>query len=443
MALNPSDHEVQPHEPKPSSLSSDVDNPPKAAGRGGAAVDLLLLTLPVLASAVTSLASVPVIIHTLGPTQWSGYALGQSVGSMLAVIAAWGWGAVGPTTIAALPDDRRADYLMGSLPPRLAIWSICAIPGVVVAGILSPANTSLGTNIAGMLLLSTVGWGCGWYYIGIGAPRHLLARDALPRLVIACASLAALAVTKSIYVYALLQASAEVLCIILVLRYVRSTSSGRVNINGTLLDRIRSNVHGLTVTVAAASYVQIPLMVAAGVGIPNLTVYALGDKLFAAAKTATGPIVSLAQSRVPRDRANGIQDGLEERVRTAVRLVILTAPLLVVGFAVFAPFVGSLLSNGQIHVPPTIALPLGLALALMIISGVTGIAALVALDKTRVVATSVIVGAAVGLPVLVVLSRHLGGAGTAWGVCLAEAVTACWQLVALHQTLHAREGQIR
>ncbi|HTH06149.1 MAG TPA: hypothetical protein VL916_09770, partial [Ilumatobacteraceae bacterium] len=108
-------------------------------------------------------------------------------------------------------------------------------------------------------------------------------------------------------------------------------------------------------------------------------------------------------------------------------------------YAVAGPWIGDLLSGGTLTISVALAVPMGINLAAILASQLTGFACLTAFGLTRALATSTIVGAIVGTALMLPLLLWIGAPGVAWGLAVAELCVLAVQLVTLAPNLRRRE----
>ena len=146
------------------------------------------------------------------------------------------------------------------------------------------------------------------------------------------------------------------------------------------------------------------------------SVYALAERMVRLALYATRPIVQVAQGWVPHPEP----DVLTSRARRVTGIALLLGALGGLAYAVLAPWAGGVLSGGELTIGWDLAVPMGVNLAAILASQLTGFACLTALGMSRVLSTSTIAGAVVGTALMIPLLLLLGAPGVAWGLAAAE-----------------------
>jgi O-antigen/teichoic acid export membrane protein len=245
-------------------------------------------------------------------------------------------------------------------------------------------------------------------------------------------------------VFALLQLATVVVSILLTTRDITTRY-----LEGVYNRSIRDGFHRLSgsyaamVTAGTATlYVNAPLIIVSSV-IPSVTpIYAAAEKIQRFALTGIAPLTQIIQGYIPSasDRAQ-----VHQRIR---RSIMLTAGIALVFGAVVAgalPWIASILTAAKIVVPFGLSIPMGISSVLIIVSGVTGLAALVALGRERALAVSTVLGAVIGLPLTIVLALTTGVEGAAWAVAFSEVIVLGYQLIVLRSTIRqrSRDDEVR
>jgi len=185
----------------------------------------------------------------------------------------------------------------------------------------------------------------------------------------------------------------------------------------------------------ATLYVNAPLIIVTTV-IPSVTpIYAAAEKIQRFALTGIAPLTQIIQGYIP---SAPNQSQVHRRIR---RSVIVTSAVAIAFGAVIAgalPWIASILTAGKIAVPFGLSIPMGISSLLIIVSGVTGLAALVALGRERALAVSTVLGAVIGLPLTVARAMTVGMEGAAWAVTFSEVIVLGYQLIVLRSTIRQR-----
>ena len=383
--------------------------------------------LSVVVSGIVSIAVIPAVIIAAGEEAWTTIAVAQAVAGFAFVVAVFGWGVTGPTDVASMPEDTRGRFFYDSLLSRTWLCLFVVPISVVLAIVLSGGDPWLaGLTVASGILVAL---GSGWFFVGEQSPIRFLLLDSLPRILGTVAGAIALIVTHDARIFAALQlagvvAAAAVSSVDILRRYGGWTFTVSPR-------RAVANLSGqaapVTMAVTTSLYVNVPIVLVQLL-IPSATaVYALAERIVRLALYSTRPIVQVAQGYVPNADPR-------VTVARARRVTLLALGLGVVGgvaYALLAPWIGSLLSGGTLEITSVLAAAMGVNLAALLASQLTGFACLTALDLARVLARSTIVGAIVGIALMLPLTLWFGVAGLAWGLAISEVSVLVVQLAAL------------
>ncbi|WP_400993991.1 lipopolysaccharide biosynthesis protein [Agromyces sp. GXQ0307] len=372
--------------------------------------------LSVVLSGLVSLLVIPSVIIAAGTESWATIAVAQAVSGFAFVLVAYGWGVVGPTEVASRAPEERGRYFGESLLSRTWLSVVIVPIAVVVAIAFTPTQPLLAalTTTSGIL----VALGAGWFYVGEQSPLRFLLIDTMPRLAGTLAGAIAVIVTGNAVWFASLQLAGVVIAAAIasidVLRRYRGWTWTASPIRAA--QNLRGQGHTVAMSATSAVYVNVPILLVQ-VFIPSATaVYALAERMVRLALYATRPIVQVAQGWVPNPDARVL-------VSRARRVTAMGLGLGLVGglaFALLAPWAGGILSGGELTIPWDLAIPMGVNLAAILASQLTGFACLTALGMSRVLSTSTIAGAVVGTALMIPLLLWIGVPGVAWGLAAAE-----------------------
>lgn len=380
-----------------------------------------------LLNAIGGLIAVPVIIGAVGPVAWSGLALSQTIGSVAYVGVSLGWALVGPATLSSMTPQAQGDYYLRATRSRAILFVGCAPVYLTAVAALNVDGTSLWANaLAGGTLL-IIGLGGSWYFVGIGSAKLLVLLDTLPRLIGTLLGIVLLFTGGSLLSFAMMQVLGASCAAVFAWKHARKRAGAVWTGSSLRMDllNIRAAAAPALTAGAATAFVNMPLVLVSIIAASDLSIYALADKLQKSITTALGPIVSVFQSLAPR------VTGLKRlhRVRTIACFAIpalLGFPLALI--PIF-PTLANLFSRGQINIPFPMTLAFTIVIASIFASGLLGLVGLVTLGLTHHLATSTVVGAAVGTICCIVLGLFAGAIGIAWGVAIAELTVVGYQVV--------------
>lgn len=386
---------------------------------------------------LTSLLVIPVVISIVGTNSWGQLAVAQALGAIIAVFVGFGWGIVGPAQIAGMRISERGQYLRDSITSR-ALLLACSIPVYAVLGfvILGPESDLIAYLLGGFATLS-LALGSGWFFIGESAPVRLLVWDSIPRALGLVIAAGVLFLTHSLLIFVVIQFIFGGLSIVLTTRSLQKRYPEGVY-NFSMRDgfrRLSGSYAALVTAGTSALYVNAPLIIVSTI-LPGFTpVYAAAEKIQRFALTGMAPVTQIIQGYIPSavDAA-----GMDKRISRSVVLTTSAAVVFGAVIAIALPWLAHLVTAGNIVVPFSLSIPMGLSATLIVISGVTGLAALVALGKQRAVAVSTVIGAAIGLPLTIVMAQLGGVVGAAWAVAASEVLVLGYQLFVLSASLRRK-----
>ncbi len=388
---------------------------------------------------VAALVSIALILNLHGPAVWAGFAVGQSLGLLLAVAVGFGWAVIGPSLIASMtPSARQSEYLI-ALFVRCSIYVLVVL--ITLAAFLLPGLREVRYVLPVTIVYSASGLTSLWYFVGTSSPWRALLTESLPRAAsLVLAPVAALFVPSGM----VLPCIAGVIGIGLFVGLVGSALSILLPVSERPLPRlsvadIRAAIvrqrHGLYSGAVSATYMSLPTVVVGALAPGATAVYALGDKIVRLASSALLPLTQVVQGWVPKAESHE----LNSRVRRALTIMgavgIVSGALCSVG----APFAAQLISGGTLRLGFEYSIPMGLILACTIITQCSGTACLGAFGDYRAIATSAIVGAAFGIPLMFALVLGFAGIGVIWSVASAEITVLVWQLARLRMHLRGDE----
>lgn len=393
-------------------------------------MNILKFLLSIALTTGINIVVVPVVLHIAGATAWGGIAVAQSLASLASVFVAFGWGATGPTAVAQREGAVRGAYFRESIPPRVYLALVATPITLLLTLLAAPGDTA--ANLVAALAVLTGALAAPWFFVGERAPWRLLLLDTVPRAVAIVTGAVVLAVTDELVWFPAIQLTGSAVAVGLTIRSVaaRYPSTGGTWSARSAVAVLTRQRHGITAAGAAALYVNLPVVLV-GVIVPASTaIYVMGDKLQKITIVAFTPLLQVAQGHLGAQGAE-----LVRRVRRLTGLAALAGVVIGLGFAGLSPLATRILSVGEITLPWSVAIALGTAVAGICVSAIVGLACLAVLNRMPVVARSTLVGAAVGLPLMVVLGKLGGAAGVAWAVAASELLVVAIQLVSLRSAL--------
>ena len=361
-------------------------------------------------------------------------ALGQSVGATAAVFMELGWGLSGTQRIARqCPSNRARSYAL-SLVTKLVVGAPLMIAAATLAAVLVGSFRFDAALIAVATCLTSLS--AGWIFIGIMRPRLFLLAEALPR-----AGVIALAAVMIDFGAPLLAYSVALLASA-VAAPLASSFILRVRGRDFVITGARRSVrligyqlHALGANVFSSLYISFGVVVATLGSSHAALLYASSDRIMRMLQQVMSAQLSIFKGWVgrmvdPRQR--------ERRALLAVILSALAGLVFGSGYVLIAPAAAEFVFSGKVKIPVSAALLSGASLAVICTSMATGGVLLVALGRIDAIASSAMVGAIVGVPLIYVGSATGQGVGALAGQLAAETVVLALQLAIAGATLRAR-----
>lgn len=361
----------------------------------GFAINMLVL-------AAAGLVMIPALIGSVGPRDWAAIAIAQAIGGFCGVITGFGWGLSGPAYVAREGNAVRRARYFESLRGRGLVGSV-ALPGgvLILAAVLG--GFRLVPSIA-LVVTAAVAFSPAWFYVGIAKPWTMILIDTAPRalstalavVLLHAGGSAVLALFLQLLGIALGMATASVL----IGRFPKPAARA-----GSVLRVLYEQAHGMVAAGTSAAFAALPVVLVGVVAPSAVAVYAVFDKVQRQFASAISPVVQVSQGVVARAEPS-------DRRQAVVRVATTVLALAALGIAAFlwaGPWFLHALAARTLEFSPFEVAVLGIALALILIEQTVGHAVLATAGRMRALATATLIGAAVGL-VLVVVGASSGGA---------------------------------
>jgi len=365
--------------------------------------------------AVATLLAIPTMIKVSGADAWAAIATGQAVGSVGAVLIAYGWVVSGPAAIATADATGRRTEYWESLRARLAIC-LPIIAGCVVVAVLV-VQDGQGLAALGSVSTATIGLTASWYFVGTGQPYRLLLLETAPRVIGTTLGIVLMDVFQTAAAGLLSQLAGMFVgvlaCSIAILTYhlPKDRPALRPRPIRTVLVSQR---HGVSSSVVSTTYGAVPIVIVGLVSPSALPAYAVLDKIQKQIGAAISPFVQVFQGWVPRaGRAD-----LKARARMALICAVVAGAGLALFLAVIGrPLIGWL-GGGQIEVQTLSIILMAVLIALNMIESVLSKACLVPLGQIAMVAKITLYGSICGLALTAVAAWKLGVNGALGGLII-------------------------
>jgi O-antigen/teichoic acid export membrane protein len=379
-------------------------------------------------SAGVGFLSTPLVVIALGAHEWAGLAVGFSVGSLLAIFVSFGWGAIGPTTVALLNEDERGQYFADSVSTRFYLLIAALIVVAPIMWLVTPVGVA---SLAPTLYATTpliMAMGAPWFFVGTQQAGRLFLLDTMPNALGTLLGALALLAYPAAWVFAGINVLGAMISVILTYRSVLSRHGGQLNFSARpAVRRLRTGASAVMVVACSSAYTIAPLLlVSATSPASGTTLFAAADRIQKYASKFLGVFTQVAQGYVP---SGGNSDEIARRARISILLSVLIATFAGVTFCTLLPFVAGIYTAGKVDIGFTLASAFACTLAAVLVSGVVGLACLTAIGRVDLVAKSTLFGSLLGVPVLIACSRH-GETWVAWGVAAVEWSIVLFQLIA-------------
>ncbi len=392
--------------------------------------------LTVGAGTVVGLLAIPIITRVVGADAWAVQVLVQTLATLFGVIVAFGWGTIGPGLVASHDRKDRPQLFLDSLITRTYLLLVAAPIMMVVLSVLRPREAVFVSIASAAYLMPFVG--ASWYFVGEGRPMRLFLFDALPQLLGTVAGVGVLVMTGNFTLLVITQLVFNVCAVVISSSVILRDASGQLAPNFSPRNSFRQMAqqrHGVITAATGSFYVNLP-MLAVNMVIPaQLASYAIADRLFRFSVTAFSPILQFVQGWIPEGGAGSTN----HRIRRAAQF----APMLgVIGGSLLAgagPWAAQLLVPGPNNFGYNLSIPVGVSFAAVAVSQVIGLACLVPIGKARELASSTLVGAILGVPLILLGAVNLGVSGVVWGMAVSEVAVAAFQANVLRRYLRSPE----
>ena len=378
--------------------------------------------LPFL-SLITPFLFLPILARVAGADAWVAIAVGQSVGGFAALVISLGYNTIGPAMVALAPADERPALLARSLRARGAVWVPTMLAAAAVAALVAPESHRLETVLMAVAM-SLNGLASSWYMIGLGRAGLIAVYEIVPRIVATIAAAVLLLQLGQVVWYPVLLIAASLVSVGgFAIRSGVGLSLAR-SAPGELRAVLREHRSAVTTEVAGGAYNSLAVTFVNSVAVPaQAAQYVSGDKLYRIGQYSVSALGNALQGWVVEDnRAH-----FAPRVR---RSFLLHLALGLAGLAAFS-FVGAPLSavlfGDAVAIDQLTAIGFGVTTLLIALGTTLGRVTLAGLGLRREYMISVLTGAALGVPSVLLLASQFGAAGGVWGLAVGEFATLACQ----------------
>ncbi|WP_408899071.1 polysaccharide biosynthesis C-terminal domain-containing protein [Nocardioides sp. R1-1] len=395
---------------------------------GSPAARVLGFTLATVLPAAATLVSLPVLAHAVDRPTWAGLAVGQSVGGLASLVAAGGWALTGPAAVAGASTAARRSLYEASLRLRVAVALVVVPVGMLVTFLLV-ADSARPLSLAVSASSSLVALSPRWFLVGVGTARDVLRFEALPVAAAHLVAAAAIAAGASPLVFPAATTAAYVAAALALAVVVRRPGTADPSVRVSW--RSRWAPTATEVVGGAYSTVNVAL-VSVQVSVAALAGYASGWKLYQWGIVVVAGACQALQGWV----ATGAADRAR-RFRTALALHAAIGTAGLAGFLLLGGPLTSVLFGEALAAPGAVSAWFGGAVLFLSLNSSLGRHVLVASGRVDAVLRSTLVGAAFGVPAILVLADRYGAVGGAAGLALTEALVCAYQLAVARPLLRS------
>lgn len=374
--------------------------------------------------AMSPILAIPAIVATSGAEGWAALAIGQSIGSAGGVLIELAWGLDGPQRVAASAPPKRRILYTTALLSRMVI-ALVTLPVVVsVAWILS-SSYELGAAMNAVATACAVGLSPSFFFLGAGEPVKLVLLETAPRVFLVFLGVCLLLLGAPLLVYPILLFFGAIFSALAGFFYTRKFEGCETVLSWKrIAAAIFEQKSGTVARLVSAGYMALPTAIVASVAPASVPVYAAVDRLL-----RLGLVVLQA---VPNSLQNWLGRVEQSQIIPRSRIVVIVNTVVglvaMAGFWTLAPPISRLLFVGQVNIPANGAMLGGLIILVTCISRATGGLVLVRCGLIRGIAVSAALGAAAGVPLIMVAASKLGWSGALIAVLAAEILVLIIQI---------------
>lgn len=381
------------------------------------------MALPMFGAA-TPLLALPAIAWHYGAAGWASIAVGQAIGATASVFIELGWGLTGPQEVAGASAAQRIAIFRLSFRARSAVAALFIPVAMVLSAVLVSSHPAAAACAA--LQMSLSGLTANWYFLGARSAKGIFLTDAVPRLIGT--------VTGALLLTAgapLVSMPAAVTAVTLVGIFGARRAIAYKGTDGTwaatesVSSAIRRQLSVMAGRAVSAIYIGLPTVILQMVSPAAVPTFSAAERLTRMGLLVLQGVPNSLQSYVAE---RDISDRARQHRRAVVlrsQLVLGLASGVVAGLAI--PPVTQILFHGAVTVPPATAALAGLVVLFTCASRGTG---MVIVNAHRViwVTASAIVGAIVGVLMLLTVAPRLHASGAMLALAVAEGAVLAVQL---------------
>ena len=375
-------------------------------------------SLPLL-STLTPFVVLPVISRACTTAEWSALAIGQSIGMVGSLVVSYGWPVVGPARAAQTGIGQRGDLYAMSLSSRLTILAVCGPIVCLLAWFGAPEGISARSlcvlmSVNGIL----IGMSISWYCIGTGIPGAIARYEVVPRVLASLVATAAVLFTGWLWVYPSALIVATALGVMVFSRKIRTHRRSKpLGETDGLLVVLRRQTAPTMVELSAGSYTMGGSFLASTVASPlQIAHYSSADRLN---QVAMQGIVAISNALSP-----WVAESRGRQFARRARLAVLTHGALgvfgLLGLAVLGPWASGFLFGERFAAGPGTCAAFGVYFFAVSMQTALSRHILVSRGRVSPVLVGTLIGAAVGVPAVLLGAHAFGATGAASGLAAGE-----------------------
>jgi O-antigen/teichoic acid export membrane protein len=369
-----------------------------------------------LVTLLTPLVVLPVIATVTDASGWAALAVGQSTGSVFAILVAFGWPIMGPVELARSSREAVGTIFYESLVTRGLLLLAVVVPVVAVCCLAAPPGHAGLASATGVAFASTA-LTSSWVAVGLGSVSRLILLESIPRLVVLVVAALVILRGGSLYVYPVAIAGASVVGAFLFARSGVRPRRTRDRLLTSVRRRLRTQTAAAATALSAAAYSAGALLL---VGLSTSVhqtalmssaqlIYSVGLYVVVALSSALQAWVVQPDPEVARERR-----GRALLWHGALGLLGLTL------YASLAPTVATVLFGSDLAPGYAVALAYGVAFAAVCVGTSLAQHFLVPASDVVGILWATVAGALVGVPALLLLARQFGAVGGASALAASE-----------------------
>ncbi|MBX3089358.1 MAG: hypothetical protein KF772_02090 [Cryobacterium sp.] len=276
------------------------------------------------------------------------------------------------------------------------------------------------------IAMALTGLSSAWYMVGLGRPRLIVVYELSPRILATLLASLVLVQSGQAIWYPIALIGAGLVGTLLFLGRTVGFSEIARRRRGEVARTLRKNLSVMATEVIGGAYNSLAVSLVSIGSVPSqAAAYVSGDKLYRIGQYSVSALGNAMQGWVVEDS----RVHFAERARRSLVLHLSLGTLGLFAFATVGPWLSGLLFGEIVRIDFMTALGLGIATFNIALGTAVGRVILIGLGARRQFLISVIVGASVGIPSILVLATLFGAPGGAWGLATGELASVTCQSI--------------